>query len=296
MPLVNTATIVKDAHRRGFGIPQVNTNGGNYELTRAIVETAEELQAPVILGAYEKNLAFRGFKHAAMVMRWFGERATVPVAIHLDHGSTVEACREAIEAGFTSVMIDGSHLPIDENIAQTAEVSVMARSAAVGIEAEVGELQRLGPDGSMGEVKNLSAPEEVQRLCKEADVDMVAVGIGNAHGFYKGAPNIRLDLLETLAQSASVPLVLHGTTGIPDDVVAACVAQGMAKVNLGTLIRTRCVQYTAAIIAEDAHQNHPWRVAAEVVERMKPHVRHILEVTGAAGRAASTCGTSTANG
>src|SRR5205085_3268692 len=114
--------------------------------------------------------------------------AKVPVAIHLDHGHSVDACRQAINAGFTSVMIDGSHLPIEENVRLAREAVAIAKPNGVTVEAEVGELAKLNPDGSMGEVKNVSDPEDVRRMC-ETGIDMLAVGIGNAHGFYKDAPN-----------------------------------------------------------------------------------------------------------
>jgi len=285
MPLVDAATLVRHASRHRYAVVQINTNGGTYDITRAIAEVAEELGAPVILGAYENNLKYRGYEYAAMQMRFFAQRAGVPIAVHLDHGGRVEACQRAIDAGFTSVMIDGSHLPLDQNIEQTRTIVALARSRGVSVEAEVGELQKLNPDGSMSEVKNLSDPAEVARMSREGQPDMLAVGIGNAHGFYKDAPNIRFDLLEKLAAASVVPLVLHGSTGLADDVIARCVAMGMAKANLGTLIRTRWVEHTAGVIAENQHMNHPWRVGQAVKDRLKPDIRHILHVTGSAGRA-----------
>src|SRR6187399_1585976 len=117
MPLIDTATLVRHAYQNRYCVVQVNTNGGTYDITRAIIEAAEEERSPVILGAYEANLKYRGYEYAGMQMRFFAERASVPVAIHLDHGSSIDACRRAIDAGFTSVMIDGSHLPIVQNVA-----------------------------------------------------------------------------------------------------------------------------------------------------------------------------------
>ena len=122
-------------------------------------------------------------------------------------------------------------------------------------------------------------------MSRETGIDMLAVGIGNAHGFYKDAPNIRFDLLEKLAAASAVPLVLHGSTGLADDVVRRCVSMGMAKANLGTLIRTRCVEFTAEVIAEKQHQNHPWRVGLAVKDRLKPLIRDMLRVVGSSGRA-----------
>jgi ketose-bisphosphate aldolase len=285
MPLIDAATLVRQAHRDRYCVVQVNTNGGTYDITRAIIEAAEEEKSPVILGAYEANLKYRGFEYAAMQMRFFAERATVPVAVHLDHGSSMDACRRAIDAGFTSIMIDGSHLPIDQNIALAADAVALAKPLGVSVEAEVGELQKLNPDGSMSEVKNLSNAEDVARMSRETGIDMLAVGIGNAHGFYKDAPNIRFDLLEKLAAASAVPLVLHGSTGLADDVVRKCVSMGMAKANLGTLIRTRCAEFTAEVIAEGKHQNHPWRVGLAVKDRLKPLIKQMLQVIGSSGRA-----------
>jgi ketose-bisphosphate aldolase len=284
MPLIDAATLVRQAYRGRWCVVQINTNGGTYDITRAIIEAAEEENAPVILGAYEANLAYRGYEYAAMQMRFFAERAAVPVAVHLDHGSSVDACHKAIEAGFTSVMIDGSHLPIAQNVALTEKAVALAKPRGVSVEGEVGELQKLAADGSVAEAKNLSDPDEVARMSRTG-IDMLAVGIGNAHGFYKDAPNIRFDMLEKYAAASNVPLVLHGTTGLSDEVVARCVAMGMAKANLGTLIRTRCVEYTAEVIAEKKHNNHPWRVGQAVKDRLKPHVRHILSTAGSSGHA-----------
>jgi ketose-bisphosphate aldolase len=285
LPLIDAATLVRHAHRNRYCVVQVNTNGGTYDITRAIVEAAEEERCPVILGAYEANLRYRGYAYAATQMRFFAERASVPVAIHLDHGSSLDACRQAIDAGFTSVMIDGSHLPIDQNIAAAREAVALARPRCVSVEAEVGELQKLNPDGSVAEVKNLSDPDEVSRMSRESGIDMLAVGIGNAHGFYKDAPNIRFDLLERLAAASAVPLVLHGTTGLADDVIRRCVSMGMAKANLGTLIRTRWVEFTRDVIAEGKHLNHPWRVGLAVKDRLKPLIADMLRITGGTGRA-----------
>ena len=149
MPLIDAATLVRHAHRNRYCVVQINTNGGTYDITRAIVEVAEQLNSPVILGAYEANLGYRGYDYAAMQMRFFAERAKVPIAIHLDHGGSVDACQKAIDAGFTSVMIDGSHTPIEKNIDLVKSVVAIAQPHGVSVEAEVGELQKLAPDGSV---------------------------------------------------------------------------------------------------------------------------------------------------
>ena len=285
MSLTNTKTLIEYAAKNNFAIAAINTNGATYDLTRAIAEAAAEEDAPVILGAYQANLQYRGFEHAADLMNAWARQVSVPMATHLDHGSDVATCGRAIDAGFTSVMIDGSKHPLDQNIAMTRQVVALAKPKGVSVEAEVGELQKLGPNGEMGKVENLADPAEVERISSESGVDMLAVGIGNAHGFYKGKPNIRTDLLKELAAASKVPLVLHGTTGLEDDVVRECISLGIAKVNLGTLIRANWVKYAAEVIAANEHQNHPWRVCQTVKDRIKEDVRRLVRLTGSAGRA-----------
>lgn len=280
MPLTESSPMVQQALREGWAVAQINTNGATYGVTRAIIETAEEERAPVILGAYAANALYRGLEYCGISMRYFAERAEVPVAVHLDHGKSVGVCREALEAGFTSVMYDGSKSPIDENIAATREVIELAAADGASVEAEVGQLG--GPEG-----ENLSDPDEVARMCGETEIDLLAVGIGTAHGFYDTEPDIRLDLLSDLAEVSSVPLVLHGTTGLSDETVHACIERGIAKVNVGTLIRTRYVEHTRAVIDETEHEGHPWRVSREAMKRLKADVRYVLELTGSCGKARS---------
>src|SRR5438477_12219263 len=149
MPLVDAASLVREAQRNKYAVVQINTNGGTYDLTRAIFEAAEEEKSPVIFGAYEANLKYRGYEYAGMQLGFFARRATVPCAIHLDHGHSAESCQQAIEAGFTSVMIDGAELPIEENILLVKNVVAIAKPKGVSVEAEVGELGKLQADGTM---------------------------------------------------------------------------------------------------------------------------------------------------
>ena len=284
MTLVNATSIVQPAFEQGYAVPSINTNGACDEILRAVCEVASEQRAPMILGCYEANAGYRGLDYCANAMRWHAERCDAPIAVHLDHGMSVDGCRQGLDAGFTSVMFDGSKTPLQENLANTKRIVELAAPHGVSVEAEIGELQQLNPDGSMGEVKNLSDADEVQAMA-DTGIDMLAVGIGNAHGFYKGQPNIRFDLLEQFAQVSRVPLVLHGTTGLADETINRCVSMGMAKVNLGTLIRHRHVEYTADAINTTEHNGHPWRVQQAVKDRLKDHIRHIVDITRSAGRA-----------
>jgi ketose-bisphosphate aldolase len=238
-----------------------------------------------MMANYTKNLAYRGVEYAAWLMRFFADRADVPIVAHLDHGESFEDCQRAIELGFTSVMIDGAALPIEQNIELTQRVVAIAKPRGVGVEAEVGELQRLGADGTVVEQKHLATADDVAHMSRQTGIDMLAVGIGNAHGFYAGEPELNLELLAQLREVSAVPLVLHGSTGIPEEVVQRCISLGVVKVNVGTLIRTHYVQFTAEVIAEGKHQNHPWRVCQVVKDRIKEDIRRIIRMTGSAGRA-----------
>ncbi len=279
MPLIEAEPLVERAHEEGWAVAQLNTNGATYGLTRAIIETAEEEDAPVILGAYAANAQYRGLPYCGQHMRYFAEQADVPVAVHLDHGKSVDVCEDALEAGFTSIMYDGSRLPIDENIHKTDLVARKAETTGSSMEAEVGQLQ----DGDQSDGENLSDPAEVRRICAETDIDFLAVGIGTAHGFYETEPSVHLDLLDELNRVSDVPLVLHGTTGLEDDVVKACIKRGIAKVNVGTLIRTRYVDYTREAIEDIQHEGHPWRVSRAAMCNLKDEVRYILRLTGSSG-------------
>ena len=285
MALVNAGVLVRHAVDNKYAIACINTNGGTYDLVRAITEVAQEENAPVILAAYEGNLAYQGFEYAALLMNYWAERVSVPVATHFDHGSKVGLCHKAIEAGFSSVMIDGSQRPIDENITMVNEVLAMAEKRGVSVEAEVGELQRLGPDGETAEAKNLSDPNEVDRISRETAIDMLAVGIGNAHGFYKDTPNIRTDLLAELSAVSKVPLVLHGTTGLADDIVRSCIELGVAKVNLGTLIITNYVKYIAEAIRTSEHPRLAWQFSQTAKDCVKEDIRRFIRLTGSSGQA-----------
>jgi len=285
MSLTPSAPLVQKAREGCYAVPCVNTSGGDYDLVRAVVEVAEEERSPIILAAYAGNTEYQGIEYAGRVMRHWAEQASVPVAVHLDHGKESDHVWQALDAGFTSVMFDGSKLPIEENLKITREVVARAKPMDVSVEAEVGELLRLGPDGSQPEPKNLADPGEVERMSKESGIDMLAVGIGNAHGFYKGKPNIRLDLLEKLQAVSAVPLVMHGTTGIPEDVLRRAIEIGMAKVNLGTLIRTHHVENLAAVIAENEHEGHPWRVRRDAMARVKPDIKTLIRWVGSGGNA-----------
>ena len=278
MPVVNGGDLVREAFRNGYAVPAINTQGGAYEIVRAILETAAEERSPVLLMAYEANTAYYGLSWLPFLAQRLSTETGATLGVHLDHGRSVKTALDAVDAGYTSVMIDCSAQPLAENISATKQVIARARSRGVAVEAELGELGR--PD------EHLVRPGDVEQFLHASAVDMLAIGIGNAHGFYDSEPEIRLDLLrEVRSLSGDTPLVLHGSTGIPDPVIRSCIAGGMAKINFGTLIRTRVLEHlSGALDGGCEHGGHLWRVNQHVCAKLKEDVRPLLRLCGSAGR------------
>jgi ketose-bisphosphate aldolase len=284
MPLVSCKEMVQRAYQEGYAVAELNTNGGNYDLARAILETAAVLKSPVILGVYEANAEYAGLAYIGPNLRALAEEFApdVPVAIHLDHGSSYESAVEAIQAGFTSVMYDGSKRPLQENIDATSRVCQAAHARQLTCEAELGHL--LGGEADP-DSPNLVSVDDVRAMTDAISIDMLAVAIGNSHGFYKGEPRLNMDRLREVRAATDVPLVLHGTTGLSEEQIRDCIRCGMAKVNLGTLLRTHYVEYYGELAAALDHGGHPWRVARAVKDRLREECAAFLGVVGSEGKA-----------
>lgn len=297
MAVVNGGELVREAFRNGYAVPAINTQGGAYEIVRAILEAAAEERSPILLMAYETNTTYYGLGWLPFLAQRLSAETGSTLGVHLDHGRSVETAIAAVDAGYTSVMIDYSAQPLGENISATNQVIAYARSRGVAVEAELGELGRAAvrnasvaeaaSGGEPGEGnEHLVRPGDVKQFLDACSVDMLAIGIGNAHGFYEGEPGIRLDLLrEVRSLSGDTPLVLHGSTGIPDPVVRNCIEGGMAKINFGTLIRTRALQHlSGALDGGCEHGGHLWRVNQHVCAKLKEDVRPLFRLCGSAGR------------
>jgi fructose-bisphosphate aldolase class II len=238
MSLVPMSEILMRARRDGYAVGAFEV--WNLESVQAVIGAAEGLAQPVILqvGPYEADYA--GLEDIAHVAIFHARRAQVPVALHLDHGDTFERVMQCLNHGFTSVMLDVSHLPYTENVAATKEVVRAAHACDVTVE---GEMDRIG-GGEAGadeadDEAQLTNPERAFEFVRETGIDAFAVAIGTVHGFYRGRPNIRLGLLEKVAARVSVPLVLHGGSGTPEADIRQAVSLGIAKVNI-------CTEFVAA--------------------------------------------------
>ena len=217
--LVNMRDLLADAEKGNYAVGSFSV--ANMEMVLGAVQAAEELNAPIILQIAEVRLKQSPLEIIGPLMVAAAKSAKVPVAVHFDHGKTLKKINQALEIGFTSVMFDGSHLPLDENIAMTNRVIESAKKYDAAVEAEI---------GCVGGTK----PEDAVKFESETGVDALAVAIGNAHGNYKATPKLRFDILETVDKMTKTPLVLHGGTGISPDDFVRCSKTGIKKINIAT--------------------------------------------------------------
>ena len=286
--LVSAKEMLDKAKAGHYAVGQFNIN--NLEWTKSILLTAQELQSPVILGVSEgAGKYMTGYKTVAAMVKAMDEELgiTVPVALHLDHGS-YEGCYKCIEAGFTSIMFDGSHYAIDENVAKTTELVAAAHKAGMSIEAEVGSIGG-EEDGVVG-AGECADPNECKAIA-DLGVDMLAAGIGNIHGKY---PENWAGLsFETLAavqeKTGAMPLVLHGGTGIPEDMIKKAINLGVAKINVNTECQLSFADATRKYIEAgkdlEGKGFDPRKLLAPGAEAIKATVREKMELFGSVGKA-----------
>lgn len=285
MAFVSMKELLEDAKREQYAIGQFNING--LQWTKAILQAAEEEQSPVIAAASDRLIDYLGgFKTvAAMVNALMEELSiTVPVVLHLDHGSNVERCKQAIEAGFSSVMIDGSHSPIDQNITMTKEVADYANPHGVSVEAEVGTVGGM-EDGLVGGVKYADL-HECQRLVEETNIDALAAALGSVHGKYQGEPKLGFKEMEEIANTTNIPLVLHGASGIPADQIARTIQLGHAKININTECMVAWAEKTRAMFEENPDLYEPRAYMTPGIDAVKETVKSKMREFGSAGKAA----------
>ncbi|KKB74011.1 MULTISPECIES: class II fructose-1,6-bisphosphate aldolase [Bacillus] len=285
MAFVSMKELLTEAKEQHYAIGQFNING--LQWTKAILQAAEEERSPVIAAASDRLIDYLGgFKTvAAMVGALVEELSiTVPVVLHLDHGSSAERCRQAIDAGFSSVMIDGSHFPIDENIAMTKEVVSYARLYGVSVEAEVGTVGGM-EDGLIGGVKYADLHECI-RLVKETDIDALAAALGSVHGKYQGEPKLGFKEMEEISEATDVPLVLHGASGIPADQIARAIRLGHAKININTECMVAWTEKTRTMFKENLDLYEPRAYMTPGIGAVKETVKNKMREFGSAGKAA----------
>ncbi|MBM7571254.1 class II fructose-bisphosphate aldolase [Aquibacillus albus] len=285
MPLVSMKEMLELAKEKSYGVGQFNLN--NLEYAQAILQAAEEEKSPVILGVSEGAGRYMGgFKVVVAMVKSLMEEygTTVPVAIHLDHGSSFEACAKAIHAGFTSVMIDASHGPFEENVAITSKVVELAHIHGVSVEAELGTVGGQ-EDDVVADGVIYADPKECQELVERTGIDCLAPALGSVHGPYKGEPNLGFKEMEEIGSAASVPLVLHGGTGIPTHDIKRAISYGTSKINVNTENQIAQTKAVREVLAEQPEQYDPRKYLGPGRDAIKATVVGKMREFGSSGQA-----------
>ena len=285
MPLVSMKEMLIKAKENSYAVGQYNLN--NLEFTQAILQATQEENAPVILGVSEGAARYMGgFKTVVKMVEGLIEdySITVPVAIHLDHGSSFDKCKEAIDAGFTSVMIDASHHSFEENIEITSKVVEYAHATGVSVEAELGTVGGQ-EDDVIAEGVIYADPKECQELVERTGIDTLAPALGSVHGPYKGEPNLGFKEMEEIGASTGLPLVLHGGTGIPTHDIKKAISYGTAKINVNTENQIASAKAVREVLNNDSEVYDPRKYLGPAREAIKATVQGKIQEFGTSNQA-----------
>jgi fructose-bisphosphate aldolase class II len=284
MPLVPMTAFLEDVKKNKYAVGQFNLN--NLEFTQAITEAAMEEKSPVIFGVSEGAMRYMGLDFTVAMAKAAAERAGVPVALHLDHGSSFDVVMKCIRAGFSSVMFDGSHYPLEENIRLTKKVVEAAHAVGVSVEGELGTIGGVEDDLSVDEEDaHLAKPDEAIRFWEETQVDYLAIAVGTAHGMYKGEPKIRFDIIDEVARNIGAPIVLHGGSGVPDESIRKSIELGVGKINVNTESQVACTETVRKILAEKPKEIDPRKFLGPAREAIKEVVKAKMRLFGSSNRA-----------
>ena len=282
--LVTTKEMLLDAQANHYAVGAFNIE--SLEFVMAVLAAAEETKSPVIMQTTPGTVKFAGLDYFYGMVKAAAERATVPVALHLDHGDGFDRCMQALRTGYTSVMIDGSHESFEDNIALTASVARVGAAMGVPVEAELGKVGGKEDDGPAVEGENpYTDPDEAREFVERTGCTSLAIGVGTAHGVYTETPHIEQDVVKAIRAAVDVPLVLHGTSGVPDEQVAEAVKNGICKVNYATELRQAYMRGFMGYMAENPGAFDPKKPAkpgmAEITELVKVRMTNL----GSVGRA-----------
>jgi fructose-bisphosphate aldolase, class II len=284
MSLVTLREVLADAQARGYAVGAFNVH--SLDMLPPVVEAAAEERAPVILQFTESSLRFCGAANVGLLARDLARRAPVPVVIHYDHGASPELAVGALQVGFTSVMFDGSKLPLAENIRLTRETVTAARRAGASVEAELGRVAGREEHVTVeGREAAFTDPEEAARFVRETGIDALAVAVGTVHGWYKWEPNLDHDRLARIRDLTAVPLVLHGGSGVPEAEIRRAIAGGICKINVATEAKDAWAAALRRTLAADPNLDDPRQILLPSREGALAVIRQKLRLFGSAGKA-----------
>jgi len=260
-----------DAQQKEYAVPAFNVE--NMEMAMAVVTASEEMRSPVIIQTTSSTVKYASLKIYQSIVNALAEQAKIPVAMHLDHGVSFQLAKEAMEAGYTSIMIDGSHYCFEENISITKSVVEIAKAKSIPVEGELGKVGGKEDEIEGGEANQNTDPKMAKEFAKRTGIDSLAIAIGTSHGLYKGTPKIDIDTLKEIRKVIDIPLVLHGTSGLDDQVVKECVKSGICKVNYATELRIAYSNGIKEILNNDNSVYDPKVYGRMAMEKVKAVVR-----------------------
>ena len=276
--LVNTREMLKNALENNYAIAHFNIN--NLEWAKNILEECQANNSPVIIGISESAIKYMGGYNVVagiVVTLMKDENITIPVALHLDHGSSFESCKSAIDAGFTSVMIDASKHELEKNIEITKQVVDYAKKYDVTVEAEIGHI---GGASGVADEEFFAKTEECEELLNQTGIDSLAPALGSVHGIYKGEPKLNFDRMLEIRNKLNIPLVLHGGTGIPDADIKKAISCGIAKLNINTELQLAWTTAVRKFLNENSEVYDPRKVIGSGTDAMKKSISDKLQLLG----------------
>lgn len=284
MPLVSMTEFLPLAKEKKFAVGQFNMN--NLEFAQAIVEAAIAEKSPFIYGVSEGALKYMGIEFTVALAEAASKKSGLPIALHLDHGSSFDVAMKCIRAGFSSVMFDGSHHPFEENIRLTKEIVKTAHAMGVSVEGELGTIGGTEDDVSLDHAAaQLAKPEEAIRFYEETGVDALAIAVGTAHGVYVGEPKIHYDIIEAVAKAIPVAIVLHGGSGVPDEAIKLAIAAGAGKINVNTENQVAGTAAIREVLNKDAKVYDPRKYLVPARNAMVEVVRGKIRLFGSSNQA-----------
>lgn len=278
--LVTTEELLEDAQAGGYAVGQFNTS--TWEITKAIIQAAQRLQSPIILATSEGELSHFGPKYLVEIAKIASKEAGIPLAVHLDHGKSLKMALACLEVGYTSVHIDGSELPFEENIALTLAVVEAAHGIGASVEGELGKIPKRAYEKEEKTKRQLTDPQEAKKFVESTGVDLLAVSIGNTHGAYKGKTKIDYKRLSEIRKLVNIPLVLHGGSLIPNSDIKKLIEAGITKINVNTDLRLAATSTLRGVLDENLDEYVPYKILGAVVDRVQEVVEEKIKLFGSA--------------
>jgi tagatose 1,6-diphosphate aldolase GatY/KbaY len=283
MKIVTTKQILIDAQKNGYAVPAFNIH--NLETIRVVVETAAELRSPVILAGTPGTIDYAGGEYLFAIAEAAAKKHNIPIALHLDHFEDVDQIKKYIDLGFTSAMIDGSMLSFEDNISIVKKVVEYAHSKGVVVEAELGKLGGIEDDKAVDAKDAMyTNPDSAVDFVERTGIDSLAVAIGTAHGLYKGEPKLDFDRLKEIEEKVSIPLVLHGASDVPENLVKKSIGLGICKVNIATDLKIPFANAVKKYFKENPEANDPRKYMTPGKEAMKKIVIAKIKMCGSENR------------